>query len=98
MSSSSRFVSHLKKQAENELGGPMPRWTIHNLRHTIGTHLRETFGVSSEVVSLILGHTPPGSRVSRVYNRADLLQERRAALVAWADWLEAGLGKRRGQG
>lgn len=68
---------------------PVPRWTIHNLRHAVATHLREDLGVASEVVSRILGHAPPGAAVSRVYNRAELLPERRAALVAWADWLDA---------
>jgi integrase len=88
MTWSSRFVGELKKKMESILGTRMPRWTVHNLRHTIGTHLREDLGVSSEVVSLILGHTPPGPRVTRVYNRAELLQDRRAALVAWAQWLD----------
>jgi hypothetical protein len=50
--------------------------------------MREDLGVSSEVVSLILGHTPPGARATRVYNRAELLPERRAALVAWGRWLD----------
>jgi integrase len=66
----------------------VPAWRIHDLRHTGATHLREHFGVSSEVVSLLLGHTPPGPRVTRIYNRAEALPERRAALVAWGDWLE----------
>jgi len=57
-------------------------------RHTIATHLRADLGVSTEVVSLILGHTPPGPRVTRVYNRADLLPERTSALKAWGRWIE----------
>jgi integrase len=88
MSWSHRFVRELKERTEQILGARMPRWTVHNLRHTIGTHMREDLGVSSEVVSLILGHTPPGARVTRVYNRAELLPERRAALVAWGRWLD----------
>ena len=66
----------------------LARWTIHGLRHTIATHLRADLGVSTEVISLILGHTPPGPRVTRIYNRADLLPERAAALAAWAGWIE----------
>jgi integrase len=84
---SSRFVQDLRTRAAAHYGAPMVRWTIHNLRHTVGTHMREDLRVSSEVVSLILGHTPPGPAVSRVYNRAELLPERRAALMAWAGWL-----------
>lgn len=63
-------------------------WTIHNLRAAIGTHMTEDLGVLEVVVSLILSHTPPGPRVSRLYNRAERLTERRAALVAWANWLD----------
>jgi integrase len=66
----------------------IPRWTIHNLRHTIATHLREDLGIRSDVVSLLLGHTPEGPRITRTYLRAPLLPERRVALVAWAAWLD----------
>ena len=98
MTWSSRFVAELRDRADTlfvaelkdqrRTASAIPRWTIHNIRHAVGTHLREDLGVSSEVVSLILGHTPPGPRVSRTYNRAELLPERQAALVAWAEWLK----------
>ena len=65
----------------------MARWRIHDLRHAVATHLREDLKVSSDVVSLILGHTPPGPRVTRIYDRSELLSERRAALVGWASWV-----------
>jgi integrase len=88
MTWSSRFVRELRAKTEAVLQAPMPRWTVHNLRHTVGTHMREDLGISSEVVSLILAHAPPGSRVTRVYNRAELLPERREALLAWGSWLD----------
>jgi integrase len=66
----------------------VPTWTIHNLRHTIGTHLTEDLGVSEAVVSRILSHAPEGPKVSRIYNRARRLPERRTALQAWADRLD----------
>jgi integrase len=88
MTWSSRFIRELREKTAAILGAEMPRWTVHNLRHTIGTHMREDLGVSSEVVSLILGHTPPGPRITRVYDRAELLPERRSALVAWGGWLD----------
>jgi integrase len=89
MTWSSRFVRDLREKANAALGSRMERWTVHNLRHTMGTHLREDLNVPTEVVSLILGHTPPATRITRVYNRADLLTERRAALVAWAHWIDS---------
>ncbi len=69
--------------------GLIPRWTAHNLRHTLATHMREQLRVSRDVVALILGHQQRGgSQATAIYDRAELLPERRAALVAWAAWLE----------
>jgi len=95
MSWSSRFVSDLKAKANDLHGREIPRWKVHGIRHTIATHLRADLGVSSEVVSLILGHTPPGPRVTRTYNRADLLPERAVALAAWARWIDSVASGRR---
>jgi integrase len=88
MTWSSRFVRELRQRTEEALNAKLPRWTIHNLRHTVGTHLREDLKASGDVVSLVLGHTRPGAAVTRIYDRAEMLAERRAALVAWAAWLD----------
>ncbi len=70
----------------------LPRWTVHNLRHTIATRMREDLGVARDVVGLIIGHTPGGgAAATRIYDRSELLPARRAALVAWASWLD-GIG------
>jgi integrase len=63
-------------------------WTIHNLRHTVATHMAEDLGVPTDVISLVLAHRPPGAPVSMVYNRAERLAERRDALTRWAVWVE----------
>jgi len=63
------------------------RWTVHNLRHTIGTHMIEDLGVDRDVVSLILGHTQGGASATRFYDRSERLPHRRAALVSWAAWV-----------
>jgi integrase len=81
---SSRYTRELQA-----LVGAGSRWTLHNLRHTGATRMREHLGVRVDVVSMILGHTPEGPRVTRVYDRAHLLPERRAALVALAAHYEA---------
>ena len=73
---------------DQHLGHEAPAWTIHNLRHTMATHLEEQLGVREKVVALILGHSH-GSTATRIYGRAELLQERRTALQAYADWLDA---------
>jgi len=66
----------------------VPRWTIHNLRHTMSTTMTEDLDVDKDVVSLILGHAQEGPKVDRVYNRAVKMPQRKAALEAWASWLE----------
>lgn len=96
-----RWVNTLKAAVEGDLfprpekttaeewakGAPrVPAWKVHGLRHTLSTHLREDLGVDSEVVELILAHARAGVR--GVYDRSKLLPQRRAALVAWAAWLE----------
>lgn len=88
MTWSSRFVGELCEEAEKALGGPMPRWTIHNLRHTTATHMREDLRVDRTVVAAVLGHVQAGPFATRIYDRSELLLERRAALVAWAAWLD----------
>lgn len=69
------------------------RWKVHELRHSVATHLREDLHVGGDVVSALLAHVPPTqggvSSATKVYLRARLLPERRAALVAWASWLES---------
>lgn len=85
---SDHFVTSLRKAAVERLGHPMARWTLHNLRHTLGTLLVEELGVDDRVVSLILGHTPPGlAQADLIYIRATQLAERRTALERWASLL-----------
>lgn len=88
MTWSSHFVAELRAAANAAFGASLPRWTIHNIRHTVATHLREDLKVSREVVSLILGHTQAGPAATRIYDRSEMLPERRAALVTWAAWLQ----------
>lgn len=63
-----------------------PRWTIHGLRHAAATQMREHLGVDRDVVQLLLAHALPG--VTSIYDRAEKLAERRAALERWGEWLE----------
>ncbi len=89
------FLNRVRRQlavhvnaARAQRGQPpvvVPPWTVHQLRHTVRTHLREDLRVPDDVAELIVGHVRQG--VVGTYNRAELLNERRTALVAWADWL-----------
>jgi integrase len=79
--------------ADDEVGprlAPMKRWKVHNLRHTMATHMREDLRIDRNVVALLLAHEQTGGGgATRIYDRAELLPERRAALIAWGAWLEA---------
>lgn len=61
-------------------------WTPHDLRRTMATRMREDLKVSSDVVERCLNHAPQG--VVAVYQRTELLAERRAAFEAWGNELQ----------
>lgn len=82
-----RFLRHVRAKAQEALGATFPAWTVHSLRHTAATHLREDLGVGQDVVGALLAHARSGD-ATPIYLRAELLAERRAALVAWAAWLD----------
>jgi len=62
-------------------------WRFHDLRRTMATGLQR-LGVSLQVVEACLGHSA-GSRggIVGVYQRHNFLQEKCAALEAWAEYL-----------
>ncbi len=64
-------------------------WTFHDLRRTAATNMAEA-KVPPHIVSAILNHSPGSSQgVTSIYNRFRYVEERRAALQAWADQLDA---------
>lgn len=69
----------------------MPPWTIHDLRTTFNTHACEILDVPPHVADRILNHvaTATRSKIMRVYNKSELFEPRRQALLAWADLLLA---------
>lgn len=65
---------------------PLEHWTRHDLRTAFATAMAEA-GESEGVVDRILNHVAKASAasaVSRVYNRAQLLEQRATALDRWA--------------
>jgi integrase len=63
----------------------VPAWVIHDLRRSFVTGLAE-LGVQPHVIELCVNHTS-GARggVAGVYNRSELMPERKAALERWAE-------------
>ena len=63
-------------------------WTLHDLRRTFVTRLGEDLRIQPHVVEALVNHVSGvRSGVAGVYNRALYLDERRAALDAWARYL-----------
>lgn len=59
---------------------------VHGFRTSFRTWVQDTDACSFEVAETILGHTI-GGRVERTYARSDLLERRRHAMNAWADYV-----------
>lgn len=72
-----------------EEGVPLPApWRVHDLRRTLATGLQR-LGVRFEVTEAVLNHVS-GSRggVAGIYQRHDWADEKRAAVQAWARYVE----------
>jgi integrase len=70
--------------------GAIERWTLHDLRRTMATHCAEDLKIQPHVIDKALNHSSGVVRgVMAIYNRADLLDERRGALDAWASFVLA---------
>lgn len=97
----SRWDTAIEKLAAEEDADapPLPRWVIHDLRRTLATGLQR-LGVRFEVTEAVLNHVS-GARggVAGVYQRYGWAEEKRAALVSWAQHVvlvDAGLDERTG--
>jgi integrase len=67
----------------------IPGWILHDLRRTAATGMARV-NVAPHVVDKILNHVSGSIRgVAAIYNRHSYLDERRAALEAWANRLDA---------
>ncbi|WGL95809.1 integrase arm-type DNA-binding domain-containing protein [Arsenophonus nasoniae] len=70
--------------------GHKERWTLHDLRRTLATHLCD-LGVEHYVIEQLLGHTLPG--VMGIYNRSQQIEKKLEALNKWVNYLDALLGE-----
>ena len=76
--------SKSKARLDKLMGDTLP-WRLHDLRRTAVTGMGE-LGIAPHVIELVVNHVS-GSRggIAGVYNRSELLPERKAALERWAD-------------
>lgn len=82
-------VSNLAKNSWLKMGHH-ERWTLHDLRRTLATHLGD-MGVDYYVIEQLLGHTLPG--VMGIYNRSQQLEKKLEALNLWVKHLDSLLDK-----
>ena len=73
---------------------PMPAFCLHDLRRTTATMIRELMFADTHLVELCLNHiSGTRSGVAGIYDRSERLEERRAALENWSDWIAANVAK-----
>lgn len=76
----------LSELQEVSADAELAAWRVHDLRVTCETRLAD-LGHSREVRDAVLGHAKPG--LQRTYNKHDYVEEKRAALAAYADHIMA---------
>lgn len=74
---------------------PMLDWTLHDLRRTMVTMMNERLSIAPHVVESCVNHISGGAKagVAGVYNKALYLTERRAAMTAWAAFVDSVVSK-----
>jgi integrase len=86
-----RKIGEARAEAAGEKYAPathdLPRWTLHDLRRSLVTHMVEDLDIRPDVVEAVINHVSGASRsgVAGTYNRAKLIPKRKNALQAWAD-------------
>lgn len=82
------FREALKRNPERAAAGlkPFPRMTVHGLRSMASTILNEE-RQGGELIETQLSHLD-ADRIRLIYNNSELLDDRRALMQFWADWLD----------
>jgi len=80
-----RIETVIAKQRKAAKLDPLPQWGVHDLRRTAATEMGR-LGVARFIVSKVLNHSD--RTVTGVYDRHEYVPEKRAALEAWASYLE----------
>jgi integrase len=85
----SKFRGRLYEAVEEALEKKPERWTLHDIRRSTATHMAEDLKITPHVIDKILNHSTGAIRgVAAIYNRGELLDERRAALEAWGGYVD----------
>ena len=88
----SRMKTDILDEIEKAAGKALPDWRLHDFRRSGVTHLANA-GVAPHVADRLLNHiTGTIQGVAAVYQRAQFLEERKAALDAWAVVITTAVG------
>jgi integrase len=80
--------SHVKRMIDAAMPPEIPRWCIHDLRRSAASGMQR-LGIRAEVIELTLNHRSGHLRgVAGIYQRDPLVEEVRAGLARWADFVE----------
>jgi integrase len=84
-----------KRRRRRGVLADMPPWRFHDLRRTFATAACDVLQIDPAVADRCLNHVGASttSTVSRIYGRNEMFQQRRDALVGWAELLTAAIGK-----
>ncbi|MFO1036308.1 MAG: site-specific integrase [Geminicoccaceae bacterium] len=83
-----RAKERLDKAAASVMGRELAAWRLHDLRRTAASAMA-MLGHPPHVVAAVLNHTPGSVMgITAVYNRHRYTDEKRAALDAWARYLD----------
>ena len=69
------------------MGFPADEVTGHGFRAVARTMFHERLGFDPNIIEAQLAHSVRGS-LGRAYNRTEFVEQRRAMLQAWADYLD----------
>jgi integrase len=65
-------------------------WRLHDLRRSMKTHMSQELDIRAEVSEALLNHVKRG--LEGVYNTADYVRQKRAALDSWTNYLRPARG------
>lgn len=83
--------SKAKRRLDSDSG--VSDWKLHDLRRTFATHATERLGMSHVVIDKVLNHQSGAVHgIAAIYQRGQYLEERVAALDAWAEWIQSSKG------
>jgi len=87
-----RIISSMREAADL---APMESWQFRDLRRTVSTHMNDYLGIEPHVVEACLNHVsgPAKRGVAGTYNKAAYLDQRRAAMAKWSEYVMELLSK-----